>query len=157
MLVPNSSAEDLENFREVLREWNHQILYRVENPNLTANRYDGNFWQDEEFKQLVWQWFSPDLDYVLNYVRKNQKEEWVRLLAVLIPNEDFDKYHVSNHDIARDLDVEPNNYIIPTWELECPMVEIWLDEVEKITGNFMKAREIKTWVKSEVWRILHLN
>lgn len=124
-------------------------VYRVENPNIPG-RPDGV----TSHQDLVGQWFSPNLNTALGYMRKStakSKEtgrpiEGTRLVVAQVPSSDLDGYHVSQHPIASQMDVERDNYLIPR-DGSIPSEEIALDpivaELGGQMGNFLKFSEAK--------------
>jgi len=90
---------------------------------------------------LKGQWFSPDLETALVYLRKSQQTfgtdtkrvEGVNLVVVKIPKEEFENLHVSKHPIASQMDVENDNYIVPENK---ERNYINLDDVQDKVGNF---------------------
>lgn len=91
-------------------------LYRIENPNITA-RPNG----ETSHKELVGQWFSPDLDKVTHYLRKSTQTfgrdahivDGAQLVIAYVPEEMLDTLHVSQDSTASHMDVESDNYIVP--------------------------------------------
>jgi hypothetical protein len=123
-------------------------LYRIENPNISTES-DGI----TSHESLVWQWFAPDIPYVINYLRKSQQIRvnntiqaipGSQLVILDIPEDELDKFHVSKHSIASKMDVEPNNYVIPL-EDRAKYVRhtISLDDMELVWGNFKKLQNAK--------------
>lgn len=124
-------------------------MYRVENPNISA-RPDGI----TSHEDLVGQWFSPNLNTALGYMRKStaksketgQPVEGTRLVVAQVPSSDLYGYHVSQHPIASHMDVESDNYLIPR-DGSVPLEEIALDpivaELGGQMGDFLKFSEAK--------------
>lgn len=91
-------------------------LYRIENPNMTAqpNRVTSH-------EDLVGQWFTPNLDTATGYLRKSTQTfgkdvhpvAGTQLVVAQVPAEQLDALHVSRHPVAATMDVESDNYIVP--------------------------------------------
>ncbi len=115
-------------------------MYRVENPNIPATP-DGVVSHGE----IVGQWFSPDLESVLRFLRKSSRRngkiiDGTQLVIAHVPKEDVEKFHVSKHIVASEMDVEPDNYIIPR-DGVVPMDMIPLDEtLGELKGNLAIVR-----------------
>jgi hypothetical protein len=105
-------------------------LFRVENPNIPA-RPNGT----TSHEDLIGQWFSPNLDSALRYLRKSTQRfgketgpvEGARLLVAELPTGKVESHHVSKHPIASSMDVEGNNYLLPR-DGSIPTTVIELDE-----------------------------
>jgi hypothetical protein len=125
-------------------------LYRIENKNIEIEPNGIT-----SHKDLKGQWFSPDLDTALTYLRKSQQTfgadakrvEGVNLVVVKIPKEEFEKLHVSNHPIASQMDVENDNYIVPE-NIERDYIN--LDDVQDKVGNFENLQKAKEQTKEKV-------
>src|SRR3989344_1399094 len=122
-------------------------LYRIENKNIEKEP-DGI----TSHKDLKGQWFSPDLETALVYLRKSQQTfgteakriEGANLVVVKIPKEEFEKLHVSKHPIASQMDVENDNYIVPE-SIERNYIS--LDNVQDKVGNFENLQKAKEQIK----------
>jgi hypothetical protein len=73
-------------------------------------------------EDLIGEWFSPNLSTTMRYLRKSTRLRGSRqfvpfagaqLVVADVPADKLDDLHVSNHPIARTMDVESDNYIIP--------------------------------------------
>ena len=125
-------------------------LYRIENKNIEKEP-DGI----TSHKDLKGQWFSPDLETALVYLRKSQQTfgteakrvEGANLVVVKIPKEEFENLHVSKHPIASQMDVENDNYIIPE-NIERNYISI--DDVQDKVGNFENLQKAKEQIKEKV-------
>ncbi|OGG09026.1 hypothetical protein A3J20_04100 [Candidatus Gottesmanbacteria bacterium RIFCSPLOWO2_02_FULL_42_29] len=125
-------------------------LYRIENKNIEKEP-DGI----TSHKDLKGQWFSPDLETALVYLRKSQQTfgteakriEGANLVVVKIPKEEFEKLHVSKHPIASQMDVENDNYIVPE-SIERNYIS--LDNVQDKVGNFENLQKAKEQIKEKV-------
>lgn len=124
-----SSCDELNNFREIIALWNHQIFYRVENLNIDSK------WVQS--KKLKGTWFSPNLDYVLNYTAKNQEVPWTKLIVMAIPIDIAQDFNASNQGLAFTLNFEPNNFIIDRNNLpeDSFSLELDLDQIDDIGWN----------------------
>ena len=120
-------------------------LYRIENPNIRAEP-DGI----SSHEELVGQWFTPNLDTALGYLRKSTQTfgkdaapvEGARLVLAQVPQDELDKFHVSKSDIARQMDVEIDNYLLPR-DGSVPMEDIALDDVlEGLHGKLGRLHEL---------------
>lgn len=130
-------------------ETNTTTLYRIENPNIPSNP-DGI----TSHKNLVGQWFSPDLDYVSQYLpkstqtfgRNSEVVDGAQLVVAQVPTDVLPKLDAFSHDTASKMDIEPGNYIIPR-DGSIPMDTHPLDEVvDELRGNlnnFNKLTEAK--------------
>ncbi len=124
-------------------------LYRIENPTKSANS-DGI----ASHEDLIGQWFTPSLETATNYLRKStqtfgrdaQTIHGAQLVVAEVSTESLEQYHVSNHPIASEMDVEDNNYLIPR-DGSIEIEEIPLDEIigdlKGSLGNFLKLTEAK--------------
>ncbi|MFO0743874.1 MAG: hypothetical protein U0469_02375 [Candidatus Paceibacterota bacterium] len=125
-------------------------LYRIENKNIEKEP-DGV----TSHKDLKGQWFSPDLETALVYLRKSQQTfgteakrvEGANLVVVKVPKEEFENLHVSKHPIASQMDVENDNYIIPE-NIERNYIN--LDDVQDKVGNFENLQKAKEQIKEKV-------
>ena len=54
---------------------------------------------------------------------ENQKAPWTKLVAILIPIDEVESFHVFKYEIAKNMDVKPNNYITPNRD-NFPQIEI---------------------------------
>ena len=125
-------------------------LYRIENKNIEKEP-DGI----TSHKDLKGQWFTPDLETAILYLRKSQQTfgaetervEGVNLVVVKIPKEEFENLHVSKHQIASQMDVENDNYIVPE-NIERNYIN--LDDVQDKVGNLENLQKAKKQVKDKV-------
>lgn len=125
-------------------------LYRIENKNIEKEP-DGI----TSHKDLKGQWFSPDLETALVYLRKSQQSfgieakrvEGANLVIVKVSKEEFENLHVSKHPIASQMDVENDNYIIPE-NIERNYIN--LDDVQDKVGNFENLQKAKEQIKGKV-------
>ncbi len=150
------SAEQIENIKEVLKmnpelqkevlraleEIDFVNLYRIENPNIEV-KPDGIV----SHKDLVGQWFSPDIETVAGYLRKSQKVDGARLQVVKILKAELGRLHVSKHDVASSMDVEGDNYIIPV-SIERNCVD--LNDLEKVSGRLETLQNAKRQLKEKI-------
>lgn len=124
-------------------------VYRVENPNIPGNP-NGVTSHDE----LIGQWFSPNLDSALSYLRKSTQTfgkdagpiDGAQLVIAQLPADELEAHHVSLHPIASGMDVEGDNYIVPR-DGNVPTEVIPLDEtlggLQGQLGNTEKLAEAK--------------
>lgn len=125
-------------------------LYRIENKNIEREP-DGV----TSHKDLKGQWFTPNLDTALTYLRKSQQTfgteanrvEGANLVVVKIPKEEFENLHVSKHPIASQMDFENDNYIIPE-NIERNYIN--LDDVQNKIGNFENFQKAKKQVEEKI-------
>lgn len=97
-------------------ETNTVPLYRIENPNIPAETNGTTSHED-----LVGQWFSPNPDSILPYLRKSTQTfgkeahpvDGAQLVVAQVPAEQLEAHHVSRHPIASEMDVEDDNYLVP--------------------------------------------
>ena len=116
-------------------------LFRVENPiHPSPQQPDGT----TSHKDVVGQWFTPDLKTSLQYLHKSTQTfgtkakpvDGAQLVVAHVPTEALDKYHVTNHPIAARMDVEPENYLIPR-DGSVPLDTIALDDMlADLKGKF---------------------
>ena len=122
-------------------------LYRIENPSIYKEPNGETSHED-----IVGQWFSPDLDAALLYLRKSTQTfgreativDGAQLVIAHVPASKLDSMHVFKHPIAKGMDVESNNYIIPrdgSVETETIPLDDLLGELRGKLGNFRKYRE----------------
>lgn len=107
------------------------LLYRIENPNLPA---EPNGITSHE--ALVGQWFASNLDTALVYLPKSTQTygrgaapvAGAQLVVARVPHDKLPEFHVYEHAIAREMDIENDNYIIPR-DGSVPMTTLPLDDV----------------------------
>ena len=105
-------------------------LYRIENPHHPNPRTPDGVTSHED---IVGQWFSSDLETTVNYLSKSTQDKGLpvdgaRLVIAHVPRAQLDSLHVTQHETARNMDVEKDNYIVPrdgTVEIE----EVPLDPI----------------------------
>lgn len=125
-------------------------LFRVENPNIPA---DPRRFGQTSHEDLVGQWFSPNLDTAMHYLRKSTQTfgqnaspvDGAQLVIAQVPIDQVESYHVTKHSLAKDMDVENDNYIIPEGQFDTkvvPLDEI-LSELRGKLGNLENLREAK--------------
>jgi len=93
-------------------------VYRVENPTKQDSRGPDGITSHEN---LIGQWFSPNLDTALNYLRKSTQTfgkdaspiDGAQLVVAHVPADELDAHHVMRHPVASGMDVEDDNFIIP--------------------------------------------
>jgi hypothetical protein len=124
-------------------------VYRVENPTIQSTPNGVTSHED-----LVGQWFSPNVDTALNYLRKSTQTfgknagpvDGAQLVVAHVPTTQLDGLHVSRHPVAASMDVENDNYIVPR-DGSIPTDVIPLDEtigdLRGQLGNFNKQREAR--------------
>lgn len=120
-------------------------LYRIENPNIPAEP-DGVV----SHEALVGQWFSPNIESVMPYLRKSTQTfgkeaspvQGARLVLAKVNPSELDKLHVSQSEVAREMDVEDDNYLIPR-DGSIKVEEIDLDEtLDGLHGNLGRFQEL---------------
>ena len=106
----------LQGYKEVPKELpgssnkiNTKKMWRIENPNIKFN--PSKVANENAQQEHVGNWFSDDINYVSDYLRKNQKVPGSRLAEVNVPESELSKYHISNYPDMKD--VEPRNWLIP--------------------------------------------
>lgn len=85
------------------------VLYRIENPSAYSVPNG-----ETSHAELVGQWFSPNLDTALNYLRKSTQTfgkdahpiDGAQLVIASLPMDQLETHHVSHHPIAATMDVE---------------------------------------------------
>jgi len=93
-------------------------LYRIENPIHPSPRTPDGIVSHED---LVGQWFSPNLDTALRYLRKSSQTfgpdsgpvDGTQLVVAHVPESGLEALHVSQNNTARGMDVENDNYLVP--------------------------------------------
>ena len=130
-------------------------VFRIENPNISPE----HDWVNSH-EELLWQWFDPHLDYVCNYLVKNQRTkvwscmqfvQWAKLVVLDIPDGEANKYNAWTHGIAQGMDIEPTNLIIPRNEQNWfHRTEISLDDIEMVWGNFKKLLDAKARIRDKL-------
>jgi len=112
-------------------------LFRVENPNIPA-RPDGI----NSHEDLVGQWFTPNLATATKYLQKATRQPGAQLVVAEVPTEALDGLHVSRHPIASDMDVEPDNYLVPR-DGTVPFSSIELDStLGDLCGRLSNVRNL---------------
>lgn len=85
------------------------VLYRIENPSAYSVPNG-----ETSHAELVGQWFSPNLDTALNYLRKSTQTfgkdahpiDGAQLVIASLSMDQLETHHVSHHPIAATMDVE---------------------------------------------------
>lgn len=90
-------------------------LYRIENPHHPNPRTPDGITSHEA---IVDGWFSDSLETTINYLKKYAQEngqpiDGSQLAVAHVPLKQLNTLHVSQHEIARNMDVEHDNYIVP--------------------------------------------
>jgi len=116
-------------------------LYRIENKNIP---YDERREGSVSKKEIIGGFFTDNVDTLANYIRKNQSQEGINLVYVDVSKSDLDKYHVSKNEYAKNMDVESDNWIIPS-NINKNYVDI--SSVSKVTGNIMTLSKAKQDLK----------
>ena len=85
----------------------------------TLFRYEavGNFEDKKRSEQishpdLVGSWFTDKLDALKTYII--QRGSGGKIFSVTIPEKDMEKYSVKNHPIAKNMDVDLDEFILPS-------------------------------------------
>jgi hypothetical protein len=137
------------NNNEIEPKINKVKLYRIQNPNIQATPNGTTSHED-----LIGKWFTPDLDSVLNYLRKSTQTfgpdggpvQGAELIVVEVPENELSNLHVSEHEVASQMDVEGDNYIVEP-DSEYQRTTIGLDEhigdLAGKLGNFNNLMEAK--------------
>jgi hypothetical protein len=130
---------DLSNFQKQNQNKVNELirLYRIENVNIP---YDESREGIVSKREIIGQFFTDSINTVANYLKKNQKEDGINLVYVDIPKSDLEKYHVSNNEFSKTMDVESDNWIIPQ---NITRNYVDLSSVTKITGNFLTLNKAK--------------
>jgi len=124
-------------------------VYRVENLAIQGTPNGVTSHED-----LVGQWFSPNVDTALNYLRKSTQTfgkdagpvDGAQLVVAHVPTAQLDGLHVSHHPIAASMDVENDNYIIPrdgTVPTDIIPLDETLGDLRGQLGNFNKQQEAR--------------
>lgn len=132
-----------------MTETNTVPVYRVENPNIPA-RPDGVV----SHENLVGQWFTPELEVALGYMRKSTHIprgtdapiDGTQLVVAYVPKDQLDSMHVSKHPVAASMDVENDNYVVPrdgSVPTEVLPLDEALGELRGQLGNVLKQREAR--------------
>ena len=90
-------------------------LYRIENPLHPNPRTPDGITSHED---IVGQWFSTDLATTMSYLSKSAQEngkpiDGSQLVVAHIPRDRLENLHVTQHETAKNMDVEGNNYVVP--------------------------------------------
>ena len=140
-------------------------LYRIENPNIPANP-DGAVSHED----LVGQWFTPDVDTALGYLRKSTQTfgrdaapvDGAQLVMAHVPMADLERMDALRHPVvqASRMDVEPGNYIVPR-DGTVPTEVLPLDDVVgDLRGNLGNTRvreEARERVHAELGKLMIRN
>lgn len=124
-------------------------VYRVENPTIQGTPNGVTSHED-----LVGQWFSPNVDTALNYLRKSTQTfgkdarpvDGAQLVVAHVPTAQLDELHVSRHPIAASMDVENDNYIVPrdgSIATDVIPLDEAIGDLRGQLGNFNKQREAR--------------
>ncbi|MFZ2513819.1 MAG: hypothetical protein WAW63_05185 [Candidatus Saccharimonadales bacterium] len=112
-------------------------LYRVENPNIAVVPNGVTSHRD-----LVGQWFTPNVNTASNYLPKATKQAGARLVIAEVPTTALPALHVSKHPIASKMDVEDDNYIVPR-DGTFPTSQVELDVVlGELCGKLANVRNL---------------
>lgn len=129
-------------------------VYRIENPDIQAMP-DGVTSHEE----LVGQWFSPNLDTALRYLRKSTQTfgkvikpvDGAQLVVAYVPTERLSHLHVSQHPIGANMDVENDNYIVPrdgSVRTDIVPLDEVIGDLRGQLGNFNKKKEARQRIHS---------
>ncbi len=125
-------------------------LFRVENPEITNRNPESSV----SHPALVGQWFSPELNAATQYLRKatqtfGHKSEVVdgaQLVIAKVPELVLPELHVARHPIARSMDVEGDNYLVPrdgTFPLTVVGLDPLIGDLRGKLGNLNNLNEAK--------------
>lgn len=112
-------------------------LYRIENKNIP---YDYSREWIVSKKEIVWCFFTDNVDTLSCYIKKNQLNPGIKLVYVDIAKNQLNEFHVSNNNYAQDMDVEKDNWIIPK-QVDRQYVD--LSSLPKVTGNIVSLNTAK--------------
>ena len=123
------------------------LVYRIENPNIVSTPNGVTSHED-----LIGQWFTPNVDTALGYLRKSTQTfgrdaapvDGAQLVIAHVPDEQLDAMHVSHHPIAASMDVESDNYIVPrdgSVQIDVISLDKTIGDLRGQLGNIDKYRE----------------
>ncbi len=126
-------------------------VYRIENPTKEGSGGPDGI---TSHKDLIGQWFSPNIETALNYLHKSTQRfgknagpiDGTQLVVAYVPADELDAHHVMRHPVASGMDVENDNYIIPrdgTIATEIIPLDETLGDLRGHIGNFNKRVEAK--------------
>lgn len=114
-------------------------LYCIENPN---KKYEERREWVVSKKELIGMWFNEEPRSLINHIKSNSREPWIRLVYVDIPSSKLDQYDASRNALTEWMDYEKENKLIPR-DIERSYVDLWhlnnknvflsLKELEQIT------------------------
>jgi len=136
VITPSVINNDIDNHKNTIR------LYRIENKNIP---YDESREGIVSKKEIIGGFFTDNIDTLSNYIRKNQSQDGIKLVYIDIHKNDLDKYHVSRNEYSKTMDVESDNWIIPS---HINRNYIDLSSITKVTGNFTTLSKAKQELKS---------
>ncbi|HEX5456358.1 MAG TPA: hypothetical protein VFW77_03240 [Candidatus Saccharimonadales bacterium] len=131
-------------------------LYRVENPNIAGNP-DGV----KSHEALVGQWFSPSLNTALGYLRKSTQAfgtdshpvDGAQLVIAHLPVGELEGHHVMQHPVAREMDVEGDNYVVPrdgSIETEVVALDPIVGDLRGNLGNLANQNEARQRISATI-------
>jgi hypothetical protein len=149
----NNIENKLENSSTLLGDDDVVYLYRIENKNIS--RVSDGITSHDDLKGM---WFTPNLETAINYLQKSQQTfgrdakqiEGANLVIVAIPKSELSGLHVGLHPVAKSMDVENDNYIVPD---VFNKTYISLDDVEKNVGDFRNFKLAREQIRAKVERL----
>ncbi|MEI7682932.1 MAG: hypothetical protein WCJ24_01370 [Candidatus Saccharibacteria bacterium] len=134
-------------------------LYRVENPTIAAVPNDVN-----SRKGLVGQWFTPDLDTAMNYIRKSTQTfgknagpvNGAQMIVAEVPTTELNNYKAVNNPSADGMDIENDNYLVPrdgSVPTKVISLDSIVDDLRGGLGNVDKLKAAKKRVLQELGKL----
>lgn len=121
------------------------FLFRYDNPQVPNRNPNSQTSQDE----LVGKWFTDSPVSLASYIK--DRPPGGNIIIVEVPKEKLEELRAINHPVAKDMDIEPDNFIIPD-ELLSAAKRIPLEVNSKGSKNF-RVNDWKT-IDEAVGRIV---
>ena len=137
---------------EIYSDPDYVTLYRFENPN---KPFDPARLGQVSSQSIVGMWFTDSIQTLATYCRQRiSGQAGGRFLICRVKGEELEQYRASAHPAAKDLDIEPDNFIIPP-EIASPtqllIATPWKPEWEgKKSLPFADYKLVDTFVASEL-------
>jgi hypothetical protein len=124
-------------------------MYRVENPTIQSRPNGVTSHED-----LVGQWFTPNLNAALVYLRKSTQTfgqqagpiDGAQLVVARVSVDKVEDYHVAKNPTAAGMDVEQDNYLLPrdgSISIETLPLDDTVGELRGKLGNLQNFTEAK--------------
>lgn len=103
----NSSGQQETQDRIETPDGNSVYLFRYDNPDVPNPHPNSETSKDE----LVGKWFTDSTDALRTYILMRPPNG--KIVITQVPKSEIEKLRASNHESAREMDIEHDNFIIP--------------------------------------------